>query len=143
MARQLSCGAHGRLLRRPNQLKREVRDPATGQLLPGAKHPRVAVQDLGTWAKGCVAEAKSGRKAYEEVAVLHPYGAGRRGAAGDLVVRDLGQPKLAVGGRLLTMGLKEKLLKQKCATSIDRMLVKAVELKSLTAAAKALKLPKI
>jgi hypothetical protein len=49
---------------------------------------RVAAQDLGTWAKGCVAEAKSGRKAYEVVAVLHPMELGS--TASDLIVRYLG-----------------------------------------------------
>jgi len=43
---------------------------------------------LETWAKGCVAEAKSGRKAYEVVAVLHPMEPGS--TAGDLIVRYLG-----------------------------------------------------
>jgi len=43
---------------------------------------------LETWAKGCVAEAKSGWKAYEVVAVLHPMEPGS--TAGDLIVRYLG-----------------------------------------------------
>jgi len=43
---------------------------------------------LETWAKGCVAEAKSVWKAYEVVAVLHPMEP--VSTAGDLIVRYLG-----------------------------------------------------
>ena len=67
-------------------VKSAIRLP--GQRLPGARHPGVAAQDLETWAKGCVAGAKSGRKAYEVVAVLHPMEPGS--TAGDLIVRYLG-----------------------------------------------------
>ena len=66
----------------------KVRDQASSQRLSGARHRGVAVQDLETWAKGCVAGAKSGRKAYEVVAVLHPMEPGS--TAGDLIVRYLG-----------------------------------------------------
>ena len=60
--------------------------PASSQRLSGARHRGVAVQDLETWAKGCRG-AKSGRKAYEIVAVLHPMEPGS--TAGDLIVRYL------------------------------------------------------
>ena len=43
---------------------------------------------METWAKGCVAEAKSVWKAYEVVAVLHPMEP--VSTAGDLIVRYLG-----------------------------------------------------
>ena len=78
-----------------------------------------------TWKLGRkgVAGAKSGRKAYEIVAVLHRMEPGS--TAGDLIVRYLGtqsespaenrrtamrkgQPKLVAVGRRFTMGLKEK-----------------------------------
>ena len=66
-------------------VKSAVRLPAND--CPGARHRGVAVQDLETWAKGCRG-AKSGRKAYEIVAVLHRMEPGS--TAGDLIVRYLG-----------------------------------------------------
>ena len=78
-----------------------------------------------TWKLGQkgVAGAKSGRKAYEVVAVFHPSGAGQHGRRSNRAVSrhtkrapaenrrtamKKGQPKLVAVGRRFTMGLKEK-----------------------------------
>ncbi len=84
IARQLSCGAYGRLLRRLNQLKctRSGFQPATVWTETSRScSPR-------TWKLGRkgVAGAKSGRKAYEDSRRAPPYGAGQHGRRSDRAV---------------------------------------------------------